>query len=289
MAKFCTKCGNKLSLLSGLVGSLCKDCSKQIKAEESTEIDKPQKTQEIKLLEEIKQEILREKTINNRQIEILRNQEKQNLINLYSDLFVEFESDGELDKSELETLQELEESLSLTHEEVDFEQRVLPYHYVYMIKNEGKLPKVNLRYEEGFSKPILKAKEEIHFWMPAILNEVKTISMGYQGGSNGISIRAMKGVSFRVGACRGHVKRVQKSVTTSIGYLMITNKRIMLNPLPGNKPVSIPLNKVLSYNCFENGVEIYKEGREKGYFFGTNKSSAPEIIGMCLGFLCESL
>jgi hypothetical protein len=287
MAKVCKRCGKKLSLFSGFVDSLCKDCNKEIKAE-VLEKDKPEQIEKIKMLEEIKLEILRTKSINQRQIGILKNQDKKKLIKLYSDLFVEFESDEELDKNELETLQDLEESLSLTHEEVDFEQRVLPYHYVYMIKNEGKLPKVNLKCETGFTKPILKANEEIHFWMPAILNEMKTVNLGYQGGSSGISIRAMKGVSFRVGACRGHVNKAQKSVTTSMGHLMITNKRIMLHPLPGNKPVSIPLNKILSYNCFENGVEIYKEGREKGFFFGTNKSSAPEIIGMCLGFLCEN-
>lgn len=288
MAKVCKRCGKKLSLLSGLKDSICKECSKEIKTEEQEKKD-PEQIKKIEMLEEIKTEILKTKSINQRQIGVLKNQEKKKLIKLYSDLFVEFESDGELDKNELETLQDLEESLSLTHEEVDFENCVLPYHYVYMIKNEGKLPKVNLRCEEGFTKPILKPKEEIHFWMPAILNEMQTVNLGYQGGSSGISIRAMKGVSFRVGATRGHVKKAQKMVTTSTGYLMITNKRIMLHPLPGNKPVSIPINKILSYNCFENGVEIYKEGREKGYFFGTNKSTAPEIIGMCLGFLCENV
>jgi hypothetical protein len=53
--------------------------------------------------------------------------------------------------------------------------------------------------------------------------------------------------------------------------------------------MSIPLNKVLSYNCFKNGIEIYKEGREKGYFVETATEGAPEIIGMCLGFLLEDL
>jgi len=30
--------------------------------------------------------------------------------------------------------------------------------------------------------------------------------------------------------------------------------------------VSIPFTMVLSYNCYNNGIEVYKEGREKGYF-----------------------
>jgi hypothetical protein len=71
-------------------------------------------------------------------------------------------------------------------------------------------------------------------------------------------------------------------------YLLLTNKRVFLHPSPNCKPLSIPLNKVLSYNCFANGIEIYKDGREKGYFFETINEGASEIIGMCLGFMYEN-
>ena len=49
--------------------------------------------------------------------------------------------------------------------------------------------------------------------------------------------------------------------------------------------MSIPLTKVLSYNCYNNGIEVYKEGREKGYFFSVKDSGAVELFGICLGFL----
>ncbi|MGZ4951650.1 MAG: hypothetical protein ACXVI0_11150, partial [Halobacteriota archaeon] len=62
-------------------------------------------------------------------------------------------------------------------------------------------------------------------------------------------------------------------------------QRIVLQPTPGNKPVSIPLAKELSYNCYNNGIEMYKEGREKGYFFSVTDSGAVELFGVCLGFL----
>ncbi len=35
----------------------------------------------------------------------------------------------------------------------------------------------------------------------------------------------------------------------------------------GNKPVSIPFNKMLSFNCYNNRIDVYKDGREKGYSF----------------------
>ena len=86
-------------------------------------------------------------------------------------------------------------------------------------------------------------------------------------------------------ATRGHVVSEDRLTQTSAGVLVITNQRIVLQPAPGNKPVSIPLTKVLSYNCYNNGIEVYKEGREKGYFFSVKDSGAVELFGICLGFL----
>jgi hypothetical protein len=53
--------------------------------------------------------------------------------------------------------------------------------------------------------------------------------------------------------------------------LVVTNQRIVLQLAPDNKPVSISLSKVLSYNCYNNGIEVHKEGREKGYFFSVKE------------------
>ena len=72
---------------------------------------------------------------------------------------------------------------------------------------------------------------------------------------------------------------------TSAGALVVTDQRIVLHPAPGNKPVSIPLNKVLSYNCYDNGIEVYKEGRERGILLSVKDSGAVEVFGLCLGFL----
>lgn len=282
MAKYCSKCGVKLPLLSSLGSSLCKDCNTKMKnddAQKKAELNNERTT--------IMQDIIERKTIEDEQVEKLKKQTKKELILLYNNVFSNFESDGELEKSELETLQTIKSSFDLSNEDVDFEKRVMPYHYVYLIRHENKLPTIKLAYEDNVSPVVLKKGEEIHFTTPALLKEMKTINLGYQGGSNGVSIRVMKGVSYRVGSSRGSVKKVEKLVETSHGNLLLTNKRVFLHPAANCKPVSIPLDKVLAYNCFKNGVEIYKEGREKGYFIQTMNEGATEIIGMSLGFLLE--
>ncbi len=47
----------------------------------------------------------------------------------------------------------------------------------------------------------------------------------------------------------------------------------------------MPLNKVLSYNCHDNGIELNKEGQEKGYLFSVRDRRAVEVFCLCLGFL----
>ncbi len=96
---------------------------------------------------------------------------------------------------------------------------------------------------------------------------MKTINLGYRGGSQGVSIPIVKGVRYRVGSHRGHIVKEDKLVETSQGVLIVTNKRLFLHPFPGHKPVSIPVNKILSYSCYRNGLEVYKEGRWKGGSF----------------------
>jgi hypothetical protein len=71
------------------------------------------------------------------------------------------------------------------------------------------------------------------------------------------------------------------------GVLVLTNQRLLFVPVEGSKQINVALNKIVSYKCYENGVELYVERREKGYLLVFVKSSAVEIFGLCLGFLLE--
>jgi hypothetical protein len=51
-------------------------------------------------------------------------------------------------------------------------------------------------------------------------------------------------IRYRVGQSPGHIVSEYQLTQTSAS---------------GNKPVSIPLVKVLSYNCYNNGFEVYVE------------------------------
>jgi len=269
MAKFCRNCGKKLSFFSR--ETICKDCKKTLEAE----------------LSQVEKDIMVNKRITDQQLELLKKQDKQSILNLYSNLFKYFEADRELEDKEIEILDKIQDYFNLTEEEVKYKERIRPYLYVNCIRKTGELPTVQLEVTGSSAPPILKKGEIVHYADWCILKELKSVSLGYRGGSQGVSIQIMKGVRYRVGGHRGHIVREERYVDTSQGLLIISNQRLFLHPLPGYKPLSIPLKKILSYHCFENGIELYKEGREKGYFFATDSASV-EIFGICLSHLLSS-
>lgn len=262
----CRICGKRLPLFYR--DTVCKDCRRKLQVE----------------ISDIENYALNNKDITEEQIEQLKKQDREDVIKLYDRLFEKFSSDKEVDAEEIAVLQKLQKGLSLSNAEVKFDERLKPYIYVQAIRN-NTLPEVQLSGSQGL---VLKKDEKVHFVDGAVLQEIKSVSVGYSGGSEGISIRIMKGVYYRVGATRGHVMKEDRLVETSRGIFIITNKRVLLIPTSvGEKSLNIPLDKILLYRCYENGVEIYKEGHEKGYFLSLLTKGSPEIVGMVLGYLTE--
>jgi hypothetical protein len=279
MTKICKECGKGLSFFS--FSSLCPECKAKIKARKIEEKETEKKFKEEKGI--IEEAIINAKSISDQHLDVLKIIKKKYSVELYKNLYEEFIKDAELEEREIEVLQKIQNASNLSNEEILYVDKVLPYIYVNLVKKEGRLPTMDVQITDT-SPIILKKNEIVHYANNAKLKEMRTISLGYQGGSRGVSFRIMKGVTYRVGAHRGHIVKEDRYVETSRGALIITNQRVYLHPAPGCKPISIPLNKILSYNCFRDCIEVYKEGREKGYAFFM-KSGAVEISGLCLNFL----
>ena len=207
---------------------------------------------------------------------------------VFNAVYDAFNTDSHLDKQELGTLLDIQKAAGLSDEEVGYDDRIYPYIYGTMIEAEGKLPVVD-QTQTGSNQVLLKRNEIVHFAQVAELKEMKVVQVEYVGGSQGVSFRIAKGVRYHVGGSRGHLVKDEHYVVTSAGSFIITNQRVLLRPSAGNKPVSIDLKKILSYNCYENGLIIYKDGREKGFLFVLDKPIYYEVAGMCLGFLTANI
>jgi hypothetical protein len=288
----CIDCGKKLGFFER--GIRCKKCETAYKiAQEKIRLEELKKQELLaqerrNRLAEVETYLKTNYDLTEDQTQFLKTWDKKTLADLYIRIYGIFEQDHELNEKEIMALKKLQEVCSLSNEEIGFDDRVLPYYYNFMIKEKKSSPKIHLDIEGG-SPVVLKQGEIVHFAdrQGTILEETRMVNLGYSGGSQGVSVPVpgLKGVRFRVGSYRGKIMKRESLVETSRGHLLITNERLFLHPVPGHKPVSIPLNKILSYNAYNNGLEVYKEGREKSYFFALAKSNAVQIIELCLGFL----
>jgi hypothetical protein len=202
MARFCVKCGKKLGFFAG--GTLCKEC----KAAQEAEIA----LKEAELyaeLEKVLKEITDSRDITEGQIALLKGKDKESLIGLYSEVYDAFEADKELDETEINTLKKIQDAFDLSNDDVDFDELVRPYIYVSSVKKDGTLPTVNLRIEGG-SPVILKKGEIVHFADSAVLKEMRSVSLGYSGGSHGVSFPIGGGIRYRVGGYRGFLSMFRK-------------------------------------------------------------------------------
>ena len=106
--------------------------------------------------------------------------------------------------------------------------------------------------------PILIGKNEKTIWLFNDVNYYETRTRTqYVGGSQGASIRIMKGVYYRVGAFKG--ERIQSDYVnhSDTGHLLITDKHLHFKG--GSKAFRVPINKIISVEMLSDGIKIYKE------------------------------
>jgi hypothetical protein len=125
----------------------------------------------------------------------------------------------------------------------------------------------------------LKKGEICHFAIPCNLVEERTRSQ-YVGGSRGVSVRVMKGVTYRVGSFKGHtVSTIYKTITDS-GMFYITNRRILF--VGHRKNITYSLDKVVDYIPYRDGIQFSKENEASLKIFTFSIPEAMDEIGMII-------
>lgn len=117
----------------------------------------------------------------------------------------------------------------------------------------GQLPEVTV------TGVLLQAGERAHWAEPGEILEERVVSRQYEGGSRGVSIRIAKGVSYRIGAHRGHIVSKRAMVPVSTGVLVLTNKRVVF--AGSGKSVAAKWERVVALNVLEDGCVLTTENR----------------------------
>jgi hypothetical protein len=101
-------------------------------------------------------------------------------------------------------------------------------------------------------------KTEVAYWAePGSILEERVARRRYEGGSQGVSFRIAKGVSYRIGAHRGHLIADTAVVPVSAGELVITNRRVIFRG--DTKSFNIRLDKLLELQFYDGGVRLTDE------------------------------
>ncbi len=138
--------------------------------------------------------------------------------------------------------------------------------------NDGRLP-----IGEDIDPPIvLKKGELLHLIEPAtLLKEV--VHREFRSGSRGVSFRVMKGVSYRVGASRGKMVEVGRSLADADeGQLSVTSTRIVFTGL--RKTSEMQYTKLLDLNVFNDAIQIHVSNRQTPSTFRV--SSGPMVAAV---------
>ena len=102
----------------------------------------------------------------------------------------------------------------------------------------------------------LTKNEVCHFAGEACFCKIKTQTTGYEGGSRGVSLRVMKGVSFRVGNYKGHYIKEDITEKTN-GVIYLTNKKIIFTAFKNSS--IIKYENIISLDAHEDMLQIQTE------------------------------
>lgn len=79
----------------------------------------------------------------------------------------------------------------------------------------------------------------------------------FVGHSQGVSVRVMKGVYYRVGSFKGRPVTHQERISLGTGTLYVTTKNLYFTG--SQKSVRIPFGKIVSFEQFSNGIGIMRD------------------------------
>jgi len=184
-------------------------------------------------------------------------------------------SDGQISADEESELNKLQRFLKIPDADIAKSKRVLAHLRLLTEIQSGNLPRVAVL-------NVVFQKDEITFWRErgSILEE-RVVGRRYEGGSQGVSFRIMKGVSYRVGSHRGHIVTDKAVMPVSEGDLVITNKRVIFRG--DAKSFSSKLDKLLEINCYADGVRLTDDkGKPRVIRFAADGNA--DIVGAVLSY-----
>lgn len=184
-------------------------------------------------------------------------QRKPLLIRAWEKAVDAFLDDGILDTNEEARLVEFKEHFALSQSDLNGNGALMKTTKAAVIRDvlDGKIPQ-RMSVDGAFSINFQKGEKVVWAFADSKYLEDKT-RRTYVGGSQGVSIRVMKGVYYRVGAFKGQAVESTERVHVDTGWVVVTDKNIYF--AGPRKSLRLPYGKIVSFEPFSDGVGVMRD------------------------------
>lgn len=184
-------------------------------------------------------------------------------------------ADRMMSPTEVSSLRQIAQALSLPDYAMTYlEERI---HYFSFLHSLATLPIEQL--PATYSSTVNLQRGEIDYFSAfGNMLEERVINRQIVGKSQGVSIRLMKGVSYRVGQSRGQIVSQIGMVPISFGELTVTSKRLVFSG--DRKSVNAPYDKIINMELFTDGLRFSVTSRQKPTTIVFNDQTSAEIVGL---------
>jgi hypothetical protein len=179
------------------------------------------------------------------------------LINGWEAAVEQFLEDGVLDTTEEKRLVEFKERFALSQSELDRNGAMTKTAKAAVLRDvlNGVVPQ-RMKFDGNLPINFLKGEQIVWAFPGSKYLEDKT-RREFVGGSQGVSVRVLKGVYYRVGAFKGHAVEHTERVHVDTGWVVVTSKNIYF--AGSRKSVRLPYAKIVSFQPFSDGIGIMRD------------------------------
>lgn len=169
----------------------------------------------------------------------------------------QFLEDGILDTTEEKRLTEFKERFALSQNELDRNGALTKTTKAAVLRDvlNGLIPQ-RMSIDGNLPINLQKGEQIVWAFSGSQYFEDKTRRQ-FVGGSQGVSIRVMKGVYYRVGAFKGQAVEHTERIHIDTGWVVVTNKNIYF--AGPRKSVRLPYKKIVSFEPFSDGVGVMRD------------------------------
>lgn len=179
------------------------------------------------------------------------------LIKAWEDAVEKFLEDGVLNSTEERRLVDFKEKFVLSQDELDRHGALTRTVRSAVLRDvlNGVVPQ---RASIDTSLAINFQKNEQVVWAFSDSKYLEDkIRRQFVGASQGVSVRLMQGVYYRVGAFKGEAVEHTERVHVDTGWMVATNKNLYF--AGPRKSVRVPYTKIVSFEPFSDGIGIMRD------------------------------